>query len=57
MDYEKKEKIANRLMAGFMLLVILIFMIFQFSKRDDNSSGTPLPDVTPTAEATATPEK
>ena len=56
MDYDKKEKMANRIMAVFMLAVIIIFMAYHVVKGGDDggdvaAEATP----TPTTEATVEP--
>ena len=57
MDYDKKEKMANRIMAVFMLAVIIIFMAFQVLKggSDDGGDAAAEASPTPTTEATVEP--
>lgn len=56
MDYDKKEKMANRIMAVFMLAVIIIFMAFQVMKGGDDGGDAAIDaSPTPTTEATVEP--
>lgn len=56
MDYDKKEKMANRIMAVFMLVVIIIFMAYHVVKGgDDGGDAAAEATPTPTTEATVEP--
>lgn len=57
MDYDKKEKIANRIMAVVILLVIVGFMFYNIQKNDYDTENMVLDATpTPTIEATAETE-
>ena len=56
MDYDKKEKMANRIMAVIMLAVIIIFMAFQVMKNsNDGGHAAAEASLAPTAEVTVEP--
>lgn len=56
MDYDKKEKMANRIMAVIMLAVIIIFMAFQVMKNsNDGGDAAAEASLAPTAEVTVEP--
>lgn len=57
MDYDKKEKIANRVMAVVILLVIVGFLFYHLQKNDYDTENMVLDATpTPTTEATAETE-